>query len=124
MERTPTGTPVESSGGWQNASFDKNDVLSIAATNPVRTPTPSSSSRPPFGQIEPAAEIGSRATDGRHSSLIPAPVRRECDNAVKTRARARHFATTAKKADAAGAMSLRVRSRKCRWNTEEQLRAG
>jgi hypothetical protein len=26
------------------------------------------SSRPPFGRIEPAAEIGSRATDGRPSS--------------------------------------------------------
>jgi hypothetical protein len=26
------------------------------------------SSRPPFGRIEPAAEIGSRATDGRSSS--------------------------------------------------------
>ena len=51
---------------------------------------------------------------------------RECDNAVKPRERARHFATTAKKADAA-AMSLRVSralARKCRWNTEEQLRAG
>jgi hypothetical protein len=30
---SPTGTPVESSGGWQDASFDKSDGLSVAATN-------------------------------------------------------------------------------------------
>src|SRR6266700_4950337 len=42
MGRRPSsmGTPVESSGGWQDASFDKSDGLSVAATNPVRTPTP------------------------------------------------------------------------------------
>jgi hypothetical protein len=41
MERrpSPTGTPVESSGGWEDASFDKSDGLSVAATKPVRTPT-------------------------------------------------------------------------------------
>ena len=35
MWRRPsrTGTPAESSGGWQGASFDKSDVLSVAATN-------------------------------------------------------------------------------------------
>src|SRR6266516_4695576 len=37
---SPTGTPAESSGGWQDVSFDKSDVLTVAATNPVRTPTP------------------------------------------------------------------------------------
>jgi hypothetical protein len=34
---SPTGTPAESSGGWQDVSFDKSDVLTVAATNPVRT---------------------------------------------------------------------------------------
>src|SRR6266446_5625709 len=37
---SPTGTPAESSGGWEDVSFDKSDELSVAATNPVRTPTP------------------------------------------------------------------------------------
>jgi hypothetical protein len=37
---SPTGTPAESSGGWQDVSFDKSDVLTVAATSPVRTPTP------------------------------------------------------------------------------------
>src|SRR5216683_215011 len=37
---SPTGTPAESSGGWEDVSFDKSDGLSVAATSPVRTPTP------------------------------------------------------------------------------------
>jgi hypothetical protein len=49
---SPTGTPVESSGGWQDASFDRSDGLSVAATNPVRTPTPRYS------------EIGERLLEG------------------------------------------------------------
>jgi hypothetical protein len=52
---SPTGTPAESSGGWQDASFGKSDALTDAATNPVRTPTP-------------LREIGERLLEG-----LPAP---------------------------------------------------
>jgi hypothetical protein len=37
---SPTGTPVEFNGGWEDVSIDKSDALSVAATNLVRTPTP------------------------------------------------------------------------------------
>jgi hypothetical protein len=61
---SPTGTPAESSGGWQDASFGKSDVLTAAATNPVRT-----------GQ-RPYSEIGERLPARHKARSLPYLCRR------------------------------------------------